>query len=40
MIAQYYKENGNVSDALKSAKQALEAANRFDDLAMQADASR
>ena len=40
MIAQYYRENKNISDALKSAKQGLESANQFEDIAMQADASR
>ncbi|XP_063677123.1 uncharacterized protein LOC134813351 [Bolinopsis microptera] len=40
MIAQYYRDNKNISDALKSAKQGLEAANQFEDIAMQADASR
>ena len=40
MIAQCHRENNSISDALKSAKQALEAASRLEDLAMQADASR
>ena len=40
MIAQYYRDNNNINDALKSAKQALNLANQFEDVAMQADATR
>ncbi|KAL5264052.1 hypothetical protein ACHWQZ_G005224 [Mnemiopsis leidyi] len=40
MIAQNYRDNDNIKDAVKSAKQALDSANQFGDIAMQADATR
>lgn len=40
MIANHHQVNGDSVEALKYAKNAFEQANEFDDLAMQADATR
>ena len=40
MISNFHQANGDTAEALKTSRQAVEAANQFDDLAMQADANR